>query len=75
MPWTPPAPPVDYPQARINYWRSILAIPDVEPAAALLQSIAAHRLLELGALSPDEILALHAQLDDEASADAADVRH
>jgi hypothetical protein len=75
MPWTPPPPPVDYPQARISYWRSILAIPDVEPGAALLQSMAAQRLLELGALSPDEILALHAQLGDEAPADAADVRH
>lgn len=70
MPWTPPPPPLAYPQARIAYWRSILAIPDAEPAATLLQSMAAHRLLELGALSRREILALHAQLGDQEPAEA-----
>jgi hypothetical protein len=71
MPWTPPPPPLAYPQARIAYWRSILAIPDAEPAATLLQSMAAHRLLELGALSRREILALHAQLGEDAPSEAA----
>lgn len=71
MPWTPPPPPLAYPQARIAYWRSILAIPDVEPAAALLQCMAAHRLLELGALSADEIRAIRTRLGDQGPAEAA----
>jgi hypothetical protein len=75
MPWNPPLPPLAHPQARISYWRSILAIPDVEPGAALLRSMAAHRLLQLGALSRDEILALHAQLGDETPAANAGIRH
>jgi hypothetical protein len=70
MPWIPPPPPLAYPQARISYWRSILAIPDIEPGAALLQSMAAHRLQELGALSEGEIRARSAQLGDQEPAEA-----
>lgn len=51
MSWTPPLPPLAYPESRIAYWRSIMAIPDTEPAAPLLREMAAHRLIELGALS------------------------
>ena len=55
MAWTPPLPPLAYPESRIAYWRSVLAIPDEEPSAPLLRSMAAHRLVELGALSPDDV--------------------
>lgn len=79
MPWTPPPPPLSYPQARIAYWRSIMAIPNAEPGAALLQSMAAHRLQELGALSQWEILAFSARLGDqdpvEAGRGATDAHH
>lgn len=51
MPWTPPAPPLAHIESRIAYWRQIMEIPDSEPSAPVLRSIAAHRLSELGALS------------------------
>ena len=54
MSWTPPPPPLAYPESRIAYWRSIMAIPDIEPAAPLLREMASHRLIELGALSAAE---------------------
>jgi hypothetical protein len=54
MSWTPPPPPLAYPESRIAYWRSIMAIPDSEPAAPLLRAMAEHRLIELGALSAAE---------------------
>ena len=54
MSWTPPLPPLAYPESRIAYWRSIMAIPDTELAAPLLRKMAAHRLIALGALSGAE---------------------
>jgi hypothetical protein len=63
MSWTPPLPPLAYPESRIAYWRSVLAIPDTEPAAPLLREMAAHRLIELGALSAAEAQAVASPLD------------
>ena len=45
MAWAPPPPPLTYAESRIAYWRAIMEIPDAEPAAPLLRSMAAHRLL------------------------------
>jgi len=64
MPWTPPHPPSRSRQARVVYWRRILEIPSSEPAAPLLQSMAAHRLLELGGLSEAEVEQLQALLQE-----------
>lgn len=71
MPWSPPPPPLSYPKARIAYWRTLLTIPEAEPAAALLRSMAAHRLFELGALSDEEVLALRGLLAEHAPVETA----
>ena len=54
MAWTPPRPPLTDRASRISYWRAIIDIPDAEPAAPLLRSMAAHRLLELGGVTEAE---------------------
>lgn len=64
MAWAPPPPPLAYAESRIAYWRAIMDIPDTEPAAPLLRSMATHRLLELGALSKAEIRRLQSPLQD-----------
>jgi hypothetical protein len=63
MPWVPPAPPLNHKQSRISYWQRILAIPATEPSAPLLRDMAAHRLMELGALSVAEARQARAALE------------
>jgi hypothetical protein len=55
MSWNVPIPPRRPHSAVVAYWREILAIPLDEPAAPTLRAMAAQRLVELDAASPDEI--------------------
>lgn len=64
MPWMPPRPPLNDHVSRVTYWRAIMDIPDAEPAAPLLRSMAAHRLLELDGMSEAEITRLRSLLQE-----------
>ena len=51
MSWIPPHLPLRSRESKVGYWQAILEIPDAEPSAPILRSMAAHRLVGLGALS------------------------
>lgn len=54
MSWIPPRPPLNSVESKIAYWQRVLEIPEEEPSAPILRSMAAHRLVELGALPGTE---------------------
>jgi len=50
-------------ETRADYWRKILQIPLSEPSAPLLRQMAAERLIQLDAISPEELEQLLNNLD------------
>ena len=54
MPWEPPLLPGRSVKERIDYWSEILRMPEDEPGADHLRSMASQRLQELGATPPGQ---------------------
>jgi hypothetical protein len=54
MAWMLPPLPRPTQQSRIDYWRQFLQMPLSEPAAVMLRTMAAERLITLHAIDPSE---------------------